>query len=81
MGHIQEGGDVADAHLGFEEDAEDADAGPVAEDLEELGQIGETLGLGHGGEDSFNHVLMGDGDVTAFNLALFHRHLTFHLRF
>ena len=41
--HLQSLGQVADADLRLEEDKKDADARGVAEDLEELGEVEQTV--------------------------------------
>ena len=47
LGHAQQLGDIAHAHLRFKEHIQDLDAGGVPEDLEQLRQVEEGLLGGH----------------------------------
>ena len=76
LGHPQQGGDVAHAHLRGEEGVQDADPSGVPKDPEQLRQVIEGIlvrqGLGHLAEN----VLVGLGLLTAVHRdAVGHRRL------
>ena len=67
LGHVEELGDVTYAHLGLKQDVQNFDAGGVAKNFKELGQIVENLIVRHGGVDLVDDLLVGVNEFTALD--------------
>ena len=68
LGQAQQLGDVAHAQLRFEQGVQDLDAGGVAEDLEQLGQIVQLLVVGHFPEHLLHGLLVNAQEAAALHV-------------
>jgi hypothetical protein len=74
LAHVQERGDVADAHFGPQQGAKYPDSGGIAENLEKVGQIQQNCFVRHLFPYFGHHVPMDDPATVAFDIGYFFFH-------